>query len=158
MKKYKDTVNEAILLAVNNVPPVHGTSVFFINRIKNANKNKIALILAACALISCQDIIVYIYEEFFAEIKFCRIKFEKKVGLLQMVSNWSEQNLTRNAADFSTFFKTVCETISEMLGHIALKISPIMSFSRGIDSIFFDFFVLDIRSMERMLNIDCYVG
>jgi hypothetical protein len=109
MKKYKDTVNEAILLAVNNVPPVHGTSVFFINRIKNANKNKIALILAACALISCQDIIVYIYEEFFAEIKFCRIKFEKKVGLLQMVSNWSEQNLTRNAADFSTLFEISCQ-------------------------------------------------
>ena len=128
LTKFKKTVNDAMLAAVHNVPPVHGTTLFFINKWKDqpkeesnqkkagykprgvgADLNVQSLVLAASAMISCQDSVFYLYErDDYSHISYRRIELDRKVGLLEMVRNWLALTLINKTQNEATLFDVGC--------------------------------------------------
>ena len=106
IKRYKTCVNQAILYAINNVPSVPGRSVFFIKKVPpsgkgkqrtglTADKNFQALVMAACAIKSCQDAEFYFYEDGGRDenkaVTARRLHFDKKASsLIDMVRKWKD--------------------------------------------------------------------
>ena len=128
LEKFKKTVNAAMLTAVHNVPPVHGTTIFFIkkwpkslhydgknqkHRGVGADLNVQSLVLAASAMISCQDAVFYLYEkeDLYAkdgDVKYRKIEFDRKLGILEMVKNWLDLSLSNTANNEATLFDVGC--------------------------------------------------
>ena len=116
IKKYRICLNQAILHSINNVPSVPGRTIFFIKKLKKdvlpgkdkkptgltADKNFQALVMAACAIKSCQDVDLYYYEaenhfdgDHEDPVSVSRLHFDKKTSsLIDLVNKWKDRETT----------------------------------------------------------------
>ena len=127
LKKFKATVNEAMVCAVHNVPPVPGTTVFLIRKSPQrdtpeqkkrgigADLNVQALVLAATAMVSCQDAVFYFYEgdpsrpeSSEAPLKYVELSLDRKVPILEMVKTWLAKKFKHEAQNPATLFDLAC--------------------------------------------------